>query len=429
MAEKVDIKQEKQIIRSIFGEKVNDENCAEAVDYYYELIEEDVMTENLVDGAWLRCEKATGFIVEIEGVSFQTNIGGRTQLKVSRKNMVGERAKATIVDRKEGINIFLFGNCTCELNPKEKYMLMTNKEARHKGTCKYLMSLANYWDMLPRSDSEYFVTENFQELNMQSALFCLRGAWIYPVTSGQEVTMYEDLFGELYVDELLFAYKNNFKLEQIVVFKEIREYFEKFPEMKQGNVIFAFEGLGDGGGGVNAYHPEGQFKALFIICKEGQLEYAIDGSTLPDQRNNAVIKDGVYNAVYWNHQGDYSALQLRVLENKNNDNIPAQRYDGRITNSDSANGINLHMAKELNDRSRWSLGCLTVDFEQYYEFGVKAGFIERCDDEQDYTRYDVMKQVKTDGELVGKLWGNIVVNRKYMDESERNKYFENYENY
>lgn len=39
-----------------------------------------------------------------------------------------------------------------------------------------------------------------------------------------------------------------------------------------------------------------------------------DGSTLPDTKENAIIKDGVYSAVYWIHNGSYAALQLRVSE-------------------------------------------------------------------------------------------------------------------
>lgn len=46
------------------------------------------------------------------------------------------------------------------------------------------MHLAERWDMLPREGDEYFRNGEFPELNMQSALFCLRGAWIYKGADG-----------------------------------------------------------------------------------------------------------------------------------------------------------------------------------------------------------------------------------------------------
>ena len=46
--------------------------------------------------------------------------------------------------------------------------------------------------------------------------------------------------------------------------------------------------------------------------------------------------------------------------------IPAQRYDGRIKNPDSAYAIDLHTGKDITNSSRWSEGCLTVHETEYY---------------------------------------------------------------
>lgn len=110
--------------------------------------------------------------------------------------------------------------------------------------------------------------------------------------------------------------------------------------------------------------------------------------------------------------------------------IPAQRYDGRIKNPDSAYAIDLHTGKDITNSSRWSEGCLTVHETEYYCFGVEAGFLTKLDngvwpDSYEEIKRDLPSNVGdvTKRENV-KEWGHIVVDRQFMSEEDRELFFD-----
>ena len=83
------------------------------------------------------------------------------------------------------------------------------------------------------------------------------------------------------------------------------------------------------------------------------------------------------------------------------------------------------MVKQITDYSTWSMACVTIAYQQYYDFGVNAGFIEEKDDGRDYTNYDTLTKIHTDGSLVGQPWGYVVVDRQYIDENDKKVFFNN----
>lgn len=116
-------------------------------------------------------------------------------------------------------------------------------------------------------------------------------------------------------EDLKFALDNELSGRQLYALSEIGEYYGKYPELKDKPTIFAFEGLGSYSGGVNSYHPNGQYGALIIVAKGGKLVYATaNASTLPDNPVSATVNGGVYQTIYKFHSGTYAALQVRNLE-------------------------------------------------------------------------------------------------------------------
>lgn len=466
-------KQDEQIKKTILGDGGNDEEYQDALDYVYGLVEEDIKDEYLVSGAILTCEKATGKEIIIDGIPFLGGCGNRTKLVVNRKEKIIDKAKATILDCKKEINIFPFGNCLAELSNQVKENLKNNRQAQINGTCKYLMWLEERWEHVLEGKNGFFFYEGVQELTMQSVLFCKRGgAFIYPLTSGQRITKYdyELLVNQLTKEDTLLIYKYQLSLgeykigqelglkeNQLVIFKEIREYFEDIPSLRQENVIFTFEGLGNKNGVTNDLHPNGQFNALFVIYKDGQLIYAMgEGSTLPDRTNNATTRDGVYKAIFINHKGHYAALQLNLdcdleiregselkermssnmklmgldIEEEKNvlKDVPAYRFVERSSMElpNSADGVNMHMAKDLYPGSGWSTSCITVAASEYYEFGVMAGFIESQNNAGNYATYEsIYDKIKTP--YAYQSWGYVVINREYMNPEERKVFLPDYE--
>ena len=224
-------------------------------------------------------------------------------------------------------------------------------------------------------------------------------------------------------EELEFAMYFGLSEEQLVIFKEIKEYFESYPELKTGNSIFAFEGLGDYTGGKNKYHLDGQYGAIFVYCKDGELNFlATQASTLPDNKSSAVIQDGIFNAIWFNHKG-YSALQLRDFDNLNIGDLPALRNN----NSSTADGIDLHSADNLTSTSNYSAGCLTISCIDYYYFGVEADFITEFDGEGDFENFNWQRNnLKTSPDKVGQEWGHVIVDRQFMSEKNWGLYFNEY---
>lgn len=420
--------QEEAIKDCIFADENLEEEQKGLKDYLYANAEEEIMKENLVNGALLKCQKATGKVWQIDDCYFHAKANGTSHLRVFGDSVVRGQAKANTADCRMGINILPFGNCMSELSAEEKAWLKRQPEARQEGTCKYLMHLAERWDMLPREGDEYFRNGEFPELNMQSALFCLRGAWIYPISSGQSESYVNELI-EMTADEMQFAYENGFTREQMAIFKDIRQYYEDVPKLEQENVIFAFEGLGNYSGTTNSDHPKGQFGAIFIYCKRGELITTTDNcSTLPDHIEKATIEDGIYRAVYKMHNSTYQALQLWTSDI--DQTISACYHDeNEEANYRRASGINMHAAGNLAEKAQhpWSAGCLTISVEDYYLFGTSAGFIGERNDGNLYNTYSNIKLLNNKIEEDGVKWGYVVVNREYMEDGERERFLENYE--
>lgn len=411
------------IIRDrLFNSDIDEEKHEESLDYIYGLIKKDYSDEYLVDGAVLWCEKATQEPVEIDGLKYYANRDGTSRLRVKHQSSIGEKANALITDCKKDENIFSFGNCTLPLSAEDKEKLKENFENRIKGTCNCLMEPDRVWDEYPRFGLSAYSYDDIRAITMNAGLFCKRGAWILPITSGQEKD-YIDSVELMTGAEFEFAMEFDLTEEQLVIFKEMQEYFKSYPELKVGNTIFAFEGLGDFTGGKNKYHPNGQFGAIFVYCKDGRCSYLTkEASTLPDDKSNAVIKDGVYQTVYTSHRG-YQALQLREHGNVGNSDIPAVRYDGRSDKPDTANGINLHAAGDLYTNSGWSEGCLTVKVSEYYEFGSAVGFLDVPRSGADTDQYSKLKE-EFPGNAQITYKGYIVVNREYMEENNKELFFE-----
>lgn len=476
--------QKEDIIQQIFGEEKSDSMYYEACEYLYGLMEQDILEEYLVNGATLTCEKATTKVINIDGVSFSPGKGDKSKLVVNRNGKVDDKANATIIDCKKEKNIFPFGNCCVELLDEEKNMLMCMPDARQKRICKYLMKLESQWDTLIARRSGTFGFDTYPAINMQAVLFCKMGAFIYPLTSGQRVTKYdyemmlesfskEDILliykhkysrneillineYELTVDEYVKAQELGLEEEQLNIFKEIRYYYSAIPVLKQEKVIFAFEGLGSNYGMTNKYRIKNQYNAIFVYCENGQIVYACDKcSTLPDTTLNATLKDGVYEAKYHNHHDVYASLQLatnrnliindkelKKIQNYHNINmldaygnelkvnhaVPAYRFSKQEDGyQNAATGIDLHTGESIKDTSTWSVGCLTVAEDEYYQFGVTAGFIDVQSDPSKYTTYNsfVDYGLITYKEL--EHWGYTVVNREYMNQTDRRTFLPDYE--
>ena len=303
------------------------------------------------------------------------------------------------------------------------------------------------------------MVQGYPAITMQARLFCCKcGAFIYPVTSGQREVRYgfEDTpLDAMTIDDILFAYEFNLNREQMVIFEEIRKYYQAVPNLVNENVIFAFEGLGSYEGSTNKYHLKGQYGAIFVYCKEGQIIYACDKcSTLPDTTYNATTKDGIYGANYHNHHESYVSLQLvtdkdlnindeelKRIQNKHINEM-TDRNGNKITEKvyvssyrfrpheygaeNASDGIDLHTGKGITETSTWSVGCLTVAEDEYYDLGVASGFIDEQENPEMYKTYgDFKDKLKTDKE--GQHWGYIVINREYMEAEEREVFLPDYE--
>lgn len=455
------IEQREDIIEQIFGEEKSDSTYYKACEYLYGLLEQDILEEYLVDGAVLTCEKATAKVINIDGVSYLPGKGDKSKLVVNRNGKVVDKANATIIDCKKEKNIFPFGNCCAELSDKEKNMLKCMPNAQREGTCKYLMRLESQWDTTIVRESGAFGFDNYPAINMQAVLFCKRGAFIYPLTSGQKITRYdyELILGQftkedisliyqykLTIDEYAKAQELNLEGEQLNIFRKIEYYYLAVPTLQQEKVIFAFEGLGNNFGGTNKYRIKNQYNAIFVYCENGEIVYACgECSTLPDTTLNATLKDGVYGANYHNHHDEYASLQLvteldlkiedenlKKIQDENNEDmidnfgqkiiekwyVPAYRFRPHIYGAlNAADGIDLHAAGGITETSSWSTGCLTVAEDKYYELGVTAGFFDVQKDPEKYTKMENIKKIRTNQE--GKHWGYVVVNREYLNQEDK----------
>lgn len=388
----------------------------------------------LVDGAILRCTHCTMEPVTISGLTFTAPMGSdEVVLKVTNNqyfhNDMGQYF-ATIKDSDAKKNINPFGNCK---NPPDRAdekeaieLAGTSAELRKLGTCRYLRKLNAAWENLISDVGYEEVTglENslLEEITMESILFCQHGGLIYPVDPGYIVTEVDET--ELTLEEKAFAEAYGLTEEQCQALFDIRAYLEEHPELGIGTTIFAFEGLGiklgegetSSWNGRNSYHPDGQFGAILIVTKDGQLSYAeTRASTLPDNmETSATVKEGIYSVHAVSHplSGGYAAVRLKQFGSKDDYVLPA--YNS-VHGNGTADGINLHMAGVIrsdNPLKPYSAGCITIAVEGYRNFGVATGFIEDCEEtvnvgsDGDYK--DAKKELEYDENSVKDFQGSIV---------------------
>ena len=433
-----------EVIRDrLFNSNIDEEKHEESLDYIYGLIEKDNSDEYLVDGAVLWCEKATQKPVQVEGLKYYANRDGTSQLRVKHQSSIGEKDNALITDCKKDENIFSFGNCTLPLSEEDKEKLKKNAKSQIRGTCHCLMNPDRVWDEYPRFGLSAYSYDDIRAITMNAGLFCKRGAWILPITSGQEKDYIKNIYN-LTEEEIEFLYRHQLpawagmvlreyplKEEQLVIFNEIEEYFENYDELQKGNVIFAFEGLGSYSGTTNSYHPEGQFGAIFISCRDMEILYITDNcSTLPDYPNDATIEDGVYPAVHVLHNGQYQAIQLWTSNSNYGISScfhPLPDYQAMYR---LEYGINMHAAGDIVEKTDkpWSEGCLTIADEDYYSFSSTAGFVAMVENGEEIDTYDEIKEnLNEPFKERESPWGYVVVNREYMDASQREKFLTGYE--
>lgn len=165
----------------------------------------------LMNGAILQCDQASlepfplpdGAEIDLvmdegEDVEKRKN----TELIVTDDLMlVGDTPYATVLDAKQGENIFPF-KCHCKkgVDRETEYLKIKNDPScKMEGVCKHLMKLNREWDNLPLTGQFYktrdatihvmedldLIMEDTQCITMTSMLFCKHGGLITPVSSGQ----------------------------------------------------------------------------------------------------------------------------------------------------------------------------------------------------------------------------------------------------
>ncbi|MBO5055726.1 MAG: hypothetical protein J6C64_05140 [Lachnospiraceae bacterium] len=407
----------------------------------------DKRTEHhyLVDGAILTCTRCTLDVQKLNDKEFTAPEGSNeTILKVTKNTKYlngAEQYFATIKDCGKFENIEPFGNC---LNPPDreeerKAIILASEsvELRKLGTCRYLMKLNDEWENLI-SDTGYQEVTGFdgvtlEEITMESILFCRHGGFIYPVNPGYIMSECID-DKNLNNEEMQFALQYGLSEKQSMALLDIRKYFEEKPELLQGTTIFAFEGLGtyleegevSTWNGKNSYHPNGQFGAILIVTKNGQLAYAeARASTLPDNmEKSATVLEGYYTIKAAKHKSTdpngYAAVQLKEF-NTNNAVLPA--YNS-VHNNGTVVGVNLHMAGKIkSDKPVYSEGCITVTVDRYRDFGVAVGFIKDLESNKNAGRDGIYAngkaQLHYEENIVNGFEGYMVIDRKYYDAKER----------
>lgn len=193
-------------------------------------LQDGVDDEYLVDGALLTCTRAKwgnfdlsdGESIKIDGLSDKLMTGiPTTHLHVDENPMSDNGlCHATIADTVQEGNIYPFP-CNCReaaTLEQEKAIIANKDECQRQGVCKYLMDLEEEWENInfgvsyaqfPDNDASALGTVGASSIletggrlmselkagiTMTSVLFCRHGGFIYPLTSGQKVSilLYKD---------------------------------------------------------------------------------------------------------------------------------------------------------------------------------------------------------------------------------------------
>lgn len=219
-------KQLKQQEKQPGGTTVSDgvQGIVEGAALLGEYIREDQSKEYLVDGAVLTCTGCTKNVVlitidgevfeyyakkgEVEGTfADKSKIYGRLTVTENENANIFGQQYATVADSQKEKNIPYFGNCSilpANKMEKEKLKKIHNEagfEKRKEGSCKYLMSLNNQWEIYELGKGLLTfgndASGEVPRITMTSTLFCTHGGFIYPVSSGQAVARMLDgiIFG------------------------------------------------------------------------------------------------------------------------------------------------------------------------------------------------------------------------------------------
>lgn len=149
--------------------------------------------------------------------------------------------------------------------------------------------------------------------------------------------------------------------------------------LNKGTTLFAFEGADNVTNAWNTYHPYGEFNAMLVVVKDGEITYITkNGSTLPSfpegNRDNvnghAVLREGIYDIEATTHKV-YSAMKVNNSGTSDGMKIPVYRYGKEYKNAD---GVDIHAAG-YKEKVHYSTGCITIAMSDYIEFGKQVGFI------------------------------------------------------
>ncbi len=417
-------------------------------------LQDDVYDEYLVNGALLTCTRAKwgnfslsdGGSVKIEELSDKLKTGKPTEfLRVLENPIFANGLRhATVADTKQGWNIMPFPcNCRESATAEQEEAIKANMiDCQNHGVCKYLMELEEEWENINFNvpyakfpDAKMIsMYENVQAtevlddlpsqqkegITMTSVLFCKHGGFIYPLTSGQTILLPG-------IEKMLMDYK--FTARQCMALYEIRDYLEKNPELRIGTTIFVFEGLATprtneeaDWNGTNMYHPNGQFGAIAIVTVDGELKYAVQASTLPDDMEAyATICEGIYDIKNGYHSASEKFEGYAALWLNNNANIPA--YNS-IDKDDVADYIHFHMAgvlrKDHPADGSYSKGCITIPVKEYVAFGKEVGFINEGTDVNigNNNIYRDAKSALPYSAHTKSFTGHMVIDRQYYDDTE-----------
>lgn len=199
---------------------------------------ENKYKEYLVDGAVLRCTKATLDDYQVpDGRKIKLDLDAeeitedreRTILRVLESPVsVNDLKYATVKHTVMYRDIYPF-RCNCKLSTdrgKEVDEIIADKECSSYGVCRHLMDLNEEWDNMSIDGTSYMkkkralkggvaavipsptITVEEEGITVTSVLFCKHGGVIYPETSGQQIEIQPTVSalacstGGAYVDSL-----------------------------------------------------------------------------------------------------------------------------------------------------------------------------------------------------------------------------------
>lgn len=220
---------------------------------------------------------------------------------------------------------------------------------------------------------------------------------------------------------------------QAEALRKINDYYRNYPELlDKATTVFAFEGVNSGTmawGGDTTYHPYGQFDAMFVSVRNGEIvALTTNASTLPDrpdyynsvrETDAFVTQEGLYALKSYPHN-KYAAGKLYDFNNDTYGRVVTWR-NGK---SDDAGGIDFHAAAPQPTKpsasSSYSTGCLTIHVDDYIQFASDTGLLNGKDfvvkGNSPYDRYKYVKANLNNSYRNTSFSGNIVIDRSALYE-------------